>query len=200
MYDDKFRQLCCEQNPQSYVKLNQNTLSQTEIKLGKYQEVAPIWLDSLNIAKKYPALGFVYCDPNGAKDLIEGIQFFKQLTQDPRFRCLDFIFHWSMAGYSRNKGKGNSWAQEPIMEVVDGLVSLKKFAFMREPLDKHQWVFMHMMNTDKVNPVWKTEHVMKYADWLNQYSHKFDGNSRGQLSFFDQPDQGTLLTQITPST
>jgi len=170
-YGFGFRQLCCERTPTSFVKLTQNNLSQTDIMLGSYQELVPIWLESLDL--KRPALGFVYCDPNGAKDLIEGIDLFAWLARQPRFQCLDFIFHWSMNAYSRNAGVGNEWAQTPLLDVVHRLAMMKRHAYMREPLDKWQWVFMQILNTSKVRPIWPNERVLAYADWCRQFAERF---------------------------
>lgn len=170
-YGANFRQLCCERVPTSYAKLWHIDMPQAEVIRGSYQDVVPAWLESLNITR--PALGFVYCDPNGAKDLIDGLPFFKWMMQDRRFRSLDFIFHWSMNAYSRNAGVGNAWAQTPVLDVVGELASLKRYAYMREPMDKWQWVFMQVLNTDKVRPVWKSERILAYADWQAQYSERF---------------------------
>lgn len=198
-YRGNFRQLCCEANPQSYVRLRQNTLANADIQLGKYQELAPAWLESLDLQK--PALGFVYIDPNGAKDLIEGIDFFRWLVQHPRFSRIDLIFHWSMNAYSRNAGSGTDWAQAPLLKVVDELAYLKRYAFMREPLEKWQWVFMQLMNTDKVSHIWKSEQIVSYPEWKDKYASRFAEKQPGeeQLSFFDLPNQVTPLTEAMPS-
>lgn len=199
-YGEGFRQLCCEANPQSYVKLRQNDLPNADIQLGKYQDIAPAWLESLGVRK--PALGFIYVDPNGAKDLIEGIDFFRWLITHPYFSRLDLIFHWSMNAYSRNAGNGTPWAQTPLLNVVQELARLKRYTFMREPLEKWQWVFMQVLSTDKVSPVWKSERIMSYRQWMDEYAHRFtsDRPDMGQMSFFDQPNQGMPLTVPTQST
>ena len=170
-YGANFKQLCCEQLPTSFAKLWHIDMPGTEVLRGTYQELSPKWLEELKVTK--PVLGFVYCDPNGAQDLVEGLDFFRWLVSDRRFNRLDLIFHWSMAAYSRNNGRGNAWAQTPILDVVDELASLKRYVYMREPMDKWQWVFMQMMNTDKVRPVWKSERIMAYADWKVQFAERF---------------------------
>lgn len=170
-YGTGFRQLCCERVPQSYARLWHEDLLQADVVRGSYQEEGLRWLEQLNIRRT--ALGFIYCDPNGAKDLVDGLQFFRQVAQDRRFQRLDFIFHWSMNAYSRNAGVGNTWAQEPVLNVVKELASLKRHAYMREPLDKWQWVFMQIINTDKVRPVWKNERILPIAEWFFEYSERF---------------------------
>lgn len=170
-YGTNFRQLCCERTAQSFARLWHEDMSQADVVQGSYQDIAPRWLEQLNITR--PALGFIYCDPNGAKDLIDGLQFFRWITRDKRFQRLDFIFHWSMNAYNRNAGVGNAWAQEPILQVVNELSSLKRYAYMREPLDKWQWVFMQVINTDKVRPVWKNERILPIAEWFYEYSERF---------------------------
>lgn len=170
-YGDNFRQLCCERVPTSYVRLRQEPLARTDVILGDYQRIVPQWLDALDL--KRPALGFIYCDPNGAKDLIDGLDFFRWLTQQRNFQYLDLIFHWSMNAYSRNAGVGNGWAQNPILRVVDDLANLKPYTFMREPLSKWQWVFMQVIKTSKVKPAWKSERILPYSEWLFEYSDRF---------------------------
>lgn len=170
-YRGNFRQLCCERVPTSYARLWHEDLHRADVVRGSYQEVIPKWLEELHIQK--PVLGFIYCDPNGAKDLVEGLEFFRWLTQRKCFARLDLIFHWSMTAYSRNAGKGNEWAQTPILDVVKELANLKRFAYMREPLEKWQWVFMHVISTDKVKPVWKSERILPYAEWLAEYAERF---------------------------
>lgn len=173
IYGDNFRQLCCERTPTSYVKLAKNNLPHANIMLGPYEDIAPLWLDTLGIAKDRNALGFIYCDPNGAKDLVDGLQFFKSLRTDRRFQRLDFIFHWSITAYNRNAGAGSTWADASVLSVLDELVGLKRHAYMREPLDKWQWVFMHLLDTDKVQTVWKNERIMPYSEWRNQFGERF---------------------------
>lgn len=170
-YRGNFRQLCCERVPQSFARLWHTDLPQAEVVRGSYQDEAPKWLAQLGITR--PALGFIYCDPNGAKDLIDGLQFFRWVMQHRYFRTLDFIFHWSMNAYNRNAGVGNTWAQAPVLDVVNELASLKQNTYMREPLDKWQWVFMQGINTDKVRPVWKSERIMPYREWRTQYAERF---------------------------
>jgi hypothetical protein len=170
-YGAHFKQLCCERMPSSFAKLWHIDMPQTDVIRGSYQEVAPQWLDDLKVTR--PVLGFVYCDPNGAKDLIEGLPFFRWIMQDRRFCRLDFIFHWSMNAYNRNAGVGNVWAQTPVLDVVGELASLKRYAYMREPVDKWQWVFMQVINTDKVRPIWKSERIVSYTDWKTQYGGRF---------------------------
>lgn len=169
-YGTAFRHLCCEQQPSSFSKLWHEPMVNAEVVRGKYQEVAPQWMEGLKLTR--PALGFIYCDPNGAQDLVEGIDFFTWASRHRMFKSLDFIFHWSPNAYKRNAGRGYAWAQRPLQEVVQHLARIKQHAYMRAPMDKWQWVFMHCINTEKVKPVWKSEQIVPYAEWRDTYAEK----------------------------
>lgn len=178
-YRLNFRHLCCEKDPDIYSQLSRHTnkLYNASVLCGDYANIIPGWLTGLNISR--PAMGIVYCDANGAKDLVCGIDIFRRMAESRLFRCVDFLFHWSLTAYNRNRGAGYSWADEHILKVMDNLVALKKHAYMRLPMAKHRWVIMHLLNTDKVNLTWRSEKIVPYQEWRSGQA------SEDQMELFD---------------
>lgn len=162
-----FRQLCCEQTPSSFGKLTLNDLVNTDLIPGRYQDSAWEWLEQQDVAK--PALGFLYCDPNGAKDLLEGRDLFQRVSRDPRFARLDLIFHWSLTAYMRNFGANVTWANDQLANIINNLRQFKRYAIMREPVSKHQWVVMYLHNSDKINGTWRSEGFLPADEWIGRY-------------------------------
>ena len=165
-YGMAFRQLCCEQRPNGVKDLSLEPMTNADILCGRYQDVAPQWMKSLKLTK--PALGFIYCDPNGAQDLVEGLKFFAWAANHPRFKYLDFIFHWSFTAYKRNE-KRYEWSRFSLREVVDYIATIKRRAFVRQPINQWQWVFMHCINTRELKGEWESERIFEYSEWKSTY-------------------------------
>lgn len=164
-YNESFRHLCCENDYLTFLTLkrHESKLKNATLEYGDYCDIVPSWLSQQNV--RDPAMGIVYCDANGAKDLLRGMNVFRAISADRRFCRMDFLFHWSMTAYNRNHGAGYTWARKELIEVTDELVSLKKFAFMRQPVDRWQWAIMHLINTDKVSSESKKERILPYSVW-----------------------------------
>jgi len=192
-YVEKFKHLCCEIDKKDFQKLKNHAgkLKNATIEQGDYRDIAPAWLDAQN--NKKPALGIIYCDPNGARDLLHGVDMFKSIAADRRFSGMDFLFHFSLHAYKRNHEAGTIWADKDIIAVTDELASFKKYAYLRLPTGRWQWVIMHLLNTDKVKPEWKTEKVIAYEQW------KAEQAKHMQRGLFDQPDLMTPLTETMQS-
>lgn len=172
-----FRQLCCEREPSSFTNLQQTGIN-ADLRLGQYQEIVPEWLQSLQLTK--PALGFLYCDPNGAKDLLAGYEMFQELASTKLYERMDFLFHWSLTAYQRNFGAGIDWANKDLSRIICCLRKLKKHAVIREPVGKQRWVIMYMLNTDKIDGQWRNEGFFSADKWIEKYLC-----SKNQLSLFN---------------
>lgn len=168
-YGYDFQQLCCERTPQSYVKLTDNSLPQTTLKLGDYRDEVQAWLRQLDISLPKRALGFVYCDPNGVKDLLDGLSFFQWVASEPRYERLDFIFHWSLTAYQRNFGASTAWANDQLIDIINALLGLKRFAIIREPMGNPRWVIMYLHNSGKVDGRWRKEGFLPADEWMDKY-------------------------------
>ena len=169
-----FRQLCCEQNSSSFAKLQQTEIN-ADFRLGKYQDTVIEWLNNLQISKK--AMGFLYCDPNGAKDLLDGYDLFQELANTELYKCMDFVFHWSLTAYQRNFGAGIN--KEELSLILERLLTLKKRAVIRKPAGKHRWVIMYMLNTSEIDAKWSKEGFLPANEWIEKYLR-----SKGQPSLF----------------
>ena len=161
-----FRQLCCEQQASSFVRLQQTGID-VDFRLGKYEEVASGWLDLQNVTK--PAMGFFYCDPNGVKDLLDGYDFFRKVSADDRYKRMDLIFHWSVTAYERSCGKKLKWANDELIGIIKQILSLKKYAIMRDKLKSHGWIFMYLHNSDKIDGRWRKEGFLPADEWMDRY-------------------------------
>lgn len=175
-----YRQLCCEQVPTSFVRLQQAGLN-ADLHLGRYQDGIMGWLDAQNVRMDKPALGFVYCDPNGVKDLLEGYAMFQGLNLDKRYSRLDFVFHWSLTAYQRSFGANITWANDELSDIIRQILTLKQYAIIREPADKHRWVIMYLFNTDKVDGVWRSQGFLPADEWTDKYLL-----AKGQRPLFDE--------------
>ena len=164
-YGIPFHFLCCESIPQTYVSLSHTNLSYATLRHGKYEDMVLPWLESLQVPRSKQVMGFLYCDPNGSKDLVYGVPLFRQILNDRRYARLDFIFHWSLTSHKRNFAAGNIWASEDELSLFDTLASLKKTTTVRVPIGQWQWVMMHCRNTDKVSGTWQKERFMSAAAW-----------------------------------
>jgi hypothetical protein len=178
-YGSDFKHLCCEKDAATYAKLltHSGKMRNVSILCGDYANLIPGWLASQNV--RSPAMGVIYCDANGAKDLIDGFDVFRQIADSRLFKCVDLLFHWSLTAYNRNRGAGYKWADDHILKIMDRLVSLKKYAYMRLPVDKHRWVIMHLLNTDKISSVWRSERIVPYQEWRENQA------TEDQMDLFD---------------
>lgn len=164
-FGDAYRHLCCERDKANYQRLLSvaGAMNRADVINGDYVDVVPVWLRDLKVEK--PALGLIYCDVNGVKDLVFGIEMFEALVSSGYWQRLDLLFHLSVTAYARSNGAGIDWAQESHLAVMDKLAGIKPYAYIREPMTRQRWVMLHMLKTSKVVPVWKTERIMRYADW-----------------------------------
>lgn len=166
----KFRLLCCEVDSKRAGKLTNTVLGsdpRVTIANDQFQNVIADWLAGIPLQKRsHKLLGWVYCDPNGAKDLIGNFDVFNKISY--HWERLDFIFHFSLTAYNRNRGVGADWASAEVVEQCDRLRYLKKYGKARLPRGKWNWVLFHLLNTDKVDGRWDGEEIMPYEEWRQQ--------------------------------
>ena len=167
MNDGRFRLLCCEADTKRADKLRQTTLgsdARVTIANTPFQDTIESWLNGLRLHKRRSkVLGWVYCDPNGAQGLIGNYDVFNRLSVE--WRALDFVFHFSLTAYNRNRGVGAEWAQDDVIDQCDRLRSLKGYAKARLPKDKWRWVMFHLLNTPRIDGRWNGEDIYEYDTW-----------------------------------
>jgi hypothetical protein len=183
-FPGRFRQLCCDIKKVNVESLRKIGLSECDIIQGQYQDVILPWLEALPYQ---PVFGMLYCDPNGMKPALDGLNLFDRLQGIKRFERIDLVFNISLNAYKRHHGVIDSiyngdppdWLTVPLIEHTDRLAMLKATSFIRCEMGKLQdWVMLYGMNTDQANLSRRSAGIIPYAEWRANAEHYLNGGRK----------------------
>ena len=183
-FPGRFRQLCCDLKKSHIESLRKIDLTDCDIVQGAYQDIILPWLEALPYE---PIFGMLYCDPNGMKPALDGLDLFRTLQSIFRYRRIDLVFNIQLNAYKRHHGvidslyKGDppEWLTVPLIEHTDHLAMLKGTTFIRCELGNLQeWIMLYGMNTNKVRQTRRTEGIIPYPEWRENAEYYLNGGAK----------------------
>lgn len=192
-FGDNFRQLCCDKDKANCLKLSKIPLVNCDVIQGHYQDIVFEWFKRIQWAHRFH--GLLYCDPNGIKEAIDGVELFRSLAGTHRFDRIDFLFSVSLNAYKRHKAPGvihkiyhdetPEWLTVPLIEYLDALADFKIANFIRMPMGGMlEFIMLSGLNTVKVTQTRRNENIVPYAEWRENAEYYLNGGlkvANGQL-------------------
>lgn len=113
---------------------------------GRYQ------VEVLNFMKDMPrnAMGLVYLDDNGCKEVWNDDGFLRHVMSN--FRFLDIAIHFSEQAWMRSEGAGIDWAErKTVMDVLQMILDYKPESVVYAPHIKHHWRLVYGCGSRKMD-------------------------------------------------